>query len=157
MNSPTISNLGDPRANGTEMDIVEHRVVNRNNVSIRDRAVSNIHWDGYGEKHKQAGSGLVGSNLSTGWHLFAVEWTTNIQNYYYDGVLVWGATNSSVKNPVPPDAPVSQRSQYLILSSEVRNNHWAGDIPVGGYGNRASSTTRMNVDYVRSYKLSSHP
>ena len=157
MTSPTIGLLGDPRANGTEMDIVEHRAVNRNNVINHNRAVSNIHWDGYGEEHKQAGSGLVGSGLSTGWHLFAVEWTTNIQNYYYDGVLIWGATNSSVQNPVPPNAPVSQRSQYLILSSEVRNNHWAGDIPAGGYGDRTNSTTKMNVDYVRSYTLVPSP
>jgi hypothetical protein len=91
--------------------------------------------------------------------LFAVEWKTNFQNYYYDGVLVWGVTNSTAQDPVPPEAPVSQRSQYFILSSEVRDNNWAGDIPVGGYGNRASSTTKMNVDYVRSYTFagSSNP
>jgi hypothetical protein len=66
-------------------------------------------------------------------------------------------TNSSAKNPIPPEAPVSQRSQYLILSSEVRSNHWAGDIPVGGYGDHASSTTKMNVDYVRSYTFVPKP
>jgi hypothetical protein len=102
-------------------------------------------------------NGLAGSNLSTGWHLFALEWTTNIQNFYYDGILVWGVTNSTALDPIPPEAPVSQRSQYLILSSEVRDNHWAGTIPVGGYGSRASSTTKMNVDYVRSYTFIPSP
>ena len=80
-----------------------------------------------------------------------MEWRRDFQNYYYDGVLVWGVTNSSAQDPIPPEAPVSQRSEYLILSSEVRDTDWAGAIPVGGYGSRAGSTTKMNVDYVRSY------
>lgn len=151
MTAKTMVIPGDPHANGTEIDIVEHRSVNANNVLNHNRAVANIHWDGYGTEHKSVGSGLVGANLSTGWHLFAMEWTTNFQKFYYDGVLVWGVTNSTAKVPVPPEAPVSQRSQYLILSCEVRNDHWAGNIPVGGYGSRASSSTKLNVDYVRSY------
>jgi hypothetical protein len=142
---------GDPHVNGTEIDIVEHRSVNANNVLNQNRAVANIHWDGYGSEHKTVGSPLVGSNLSTGWHLFAMEWTTNVQNFFYDGAFVWGVTNSTAQDPVPPEAPVSQRSEYLILSSEVRDTNWAGTIPVGGYGNRTNSVTRMNVDYVRAY------
>jgi beta-glucanase (GH16 family) len=144
---------GDPHVNGTEIDIVEHRSVNANNVLNQNRAVANIHWDGYGVDHKTVGSPLVGSNLSTDWHLFAMEWTTNVQNFYYDGIFVWGVTNSTAKDPIPPEAPVSQQSQYLILSSEVRDTNWAGTIPAGGYGNRTSSVTKMNVDYVRSYTI----
>lgn len=154
MTASTMVIVGDPHANGTEIDIVEHRAVNANNVINHNRAVANIHWDGYGPEHTSVGSGLVGSNLSTGWHLFAMAWTTNFQNFYYDGVLVWGITNSTAQNPVPPEAPVSQRNQYFILSSEVRNDHWAGTVPLGGYGNRANSTTKMHVDYVRSYTFS---
>lgn len=154
MTAPTMTMLGDPHANGTEIDLVEHRKVNSNNVLNHNRATSALHWDGYGPEHQTVASGLVGSGLSTGWHLFALEWTTNLQNFYYDGILVWGVTNSSALDPIPPEAPVSQRSQYLILSSEVRANGWAGAIPVGGYGSQASSTTKMNVDYVRSYTVS---
>lgn len=154
MTAPTMVLVGNPKVYGTEIDIVEHRSVNSNNVLNHNRAVANIHWDGYGPEHKTVGSGLVGSGLSTGWHLFAMEWTTNFQNFYYDGVFVWGVTNSAAQAPIPPEAPVSQRSQYLILSSEVRDGHWAGTIPVGGYGNRSTSSTKMNVDYVRSYTFS---
>lgn len=144
---------GDPHINGTEIDIVEHRAVNANNVVNYNRAVANIHWDGYGSDHKTVGSPTVGSNLSTGWHLFAITWTPNVQNFYYDGVFVWGVTNSTAQDPIPPAVPVSQRSEYLILSSEVRDANWAGTIPVGGYGDRTNSVTKMNVDYVRSYTL----
>jgi beta-glucanase (GH16 family) len=151
MNSPTMGIIGDPKTYGTEIDIVEHRLVNKNNENISDIAVANIHWDGYGEDHKTVGSGRVGSGLSSGWHLYALEWKPNVQNFYYDGVLVWSVTNSPTKAPVPPEAPVSQRTEYLILSSEVRENGWAGTIPAGGYGDRTSSGTTMLVDYVRSY------
>ncbi len=154
MTAATMVIVGDPHANGTEIDIVEHRSVNQNNVLNHNRAVANIHWDGYGTAHKTVGSGLVGSSLSTGWHLFALEWTANFQNFYFDGTFVWGVTNSPVQDPIPPEVPVSQRSQYLILSSEVRDGDWAGTIPLGGYGNRSTSTTKMNVDYVRSYVFS---
>ena len=154
MTAATMVIVGDPHVNGTEIDIVEHRSVNQNNVLNHNRAVANIHWDGYGTAHKTVGSGLVGSSLSTEWHLFAMEWTTNFQNFYYDDILVWGVTNSTAQDPIPPEAPVSQRSEYLILSSEVRSGDWAGTTPVGGYGNRTNSTTKMNVDYVRSYVFS---
>ncbi len=154
MQAPTMGMVGDPHAYGTEIDIVEHRVVNANNKDIADTAVSNIHWDGYGTEHKTVGTGRIGSGLSTGWHLYAMEWRKNLQNFYYDGALIWAVTNSPAQDPVPPDAPVSQRSQYFILSSEVRDTNWAGIIPMGGYGSRAITTTTMNVDYVRSYRFS---
>ena len=157
MTAATMVIPGDPHANGTEMDIVEHRYVKPNNTLINNQAVSAIHWDGYGVEHKTVANGLAGSGHSTGWHLFAVDWRTNFQNFYYDGILVWGVTNSPALDPIPPQAPVSQRSEYFILSSEVRDNHWAGDIPVGGYGNRTNSTTKMNVDYVRSYTFIPSP
>ncbi len=151
MTSPTMTMLGDPHSYGTEIDIAEHRAVNANNTPNSNRALAALHWDGYGAEHKTVNNGLAGAGLATGWHLFALEWTTNYQKFYYDGTLVWSVTNSPAKAPIPPEAPVSQRSEYLILSSEVRDDNWAGTIPVGGYGNRTNSTTKMNVDYVRSY------
>jgi beta-glucanase (GH16 family) len=151
MTSPTMTMLGDPHSYGTEIDIAEHRAVNANNTPNSNRALAALHWDGYGAEHKTVNNGLAGAGLATGWHLFALEWTTNFQKFYYDGNLVWTVTNSPAQVPIPPEAPVSQRSQYLILSSEVRDDNWAGTIPVAGYGNRSNSTTKMNVDYVRSY------
>ena len=37
--------------------------------------------------------------------------------------------------------------EYIILSSEIRDKNWAGDIPANGYGSRDKSPTAMNVDY----------
>jgi cellulose 1,4-beta-cellobiosidase len=36
----------------------------------------------------------------------------------------------------------------------VKNAGWSGNIPTGGYGSLATSTTAMTVDYVRCYQLS---
>jgi hypothetical protein len=151
MTSPTMTMLGDPHSFGTEIDIAEHRAVNANNTPSSNRALAALHWDGYDTEHKTVNNALAGTGLATGWHLFALEWTTNFQKFYYDGTLVWSVTNSPAQDPIPPEATVSHRSEYLILSSEVRNNNWAGSIPAGGYGNRTNSTTKMNVDYARAY------
>ncbi|MEA2181628.1 MAG: hypothetical protein QOF69_813, partial [Solirubrobacteraceae bacterium] len=43
------------------------------------------------------------------------------------------------------------RSQFIILSSEV-GRFFAGAIPPVGYGTRQTSTTNMQVDYVRVWK-----
>ena len=52
--------------------------------------------------------------------------------------------------------PISRQAQYLILSSEV-GEFFAGQIPAGGYGTRATSTTNMQVDYVRAYTPATPP
>ena len=52
-------------------------------------------------------------------------------------------------------APVSKRNQYIILSSEVEDDAWAGKIPAGGYGSRETSQTRLVAGYVRFYERSS--
>ena len=49
-------------------------------------------------------------------------------------------------------APISRRSQYIILSSEV-GQFFAGTIPAAGYGSRVTTTTNMQVDWVRVWSL----
>jgi len=34
----------------------------------------------------------------------------------------------------------------------VDDHTWAGNIPAGGFGSRATSTTGMDVDYVRVWQ-----
>ena len=154
LQSPTMSTVGDPHTNGIEMDVVEHRARDSGNTDISNQAVSNLHWDGYGVDHKSVGSGLRGSGLATGFHTYAVEWTPDVQRYYIDGAYLYSVANSTDTDPVPPLAPSSHRSEYFILSSEVHTGSWAGNIPTGGYGSLATSTTVMTVDYVRCYQLS---
>lgn len=146
-NSPTHAQpIGDPERAGMEIDIVEHRAANGQNNPILRRYNAGVHWDGYGPDHKshtqflprQEGLG------NDSWHTYGLLWTPTSYTFYYDGNPVW---------EMPGEVPVSQRSQYLILSSEVRDNGWAGIIPAEGYGSRDASPNGMWVDYVRVYAI----
>jgi beta-glucanase (GH16 family) len=156
LQSPTLGNpIGDPATAGVEMDIAEHRTrcvaapaptppetCDPDN-DISDRIQQAMIWDGYGPDSKSAvrlSEPLPGLGNGS-WHTWAVRWTPTDVTYYYDGVATWsGAT------------PVSQRSQYIILSSDV-GAFFAGAIPAAGYGSRDTSTTTMQVDYVRVWAL----
>jgi beta-glucanase (GH16 family) len=156
LQSPTIgSPLGDPAAAGVEMDIAEHRThcvaapaptppatcAPGNDIS--DRLQHALVWDGYGPDSKSAvrlSDPLAG--LSDGsWHTYALRWTPTELEVFYDDAPIWSAPG-----------PFSQRSQYIVLSSEV-GAFFAGAIPPGGYGSRAASTTDMQVDYVRVWSF----
>jgi len=82
--------------------------------------------------------------LDRGFHTIGVEWTESEYRFYVDDKLTWTAP-----------APVSKRNQYIILSSEVEDDAWAGKIRAGGYGSLETSRTKMVVDYVRFYERSS--
>jgi beta-glucanase (GH16 family) len=152
LQSPTIgSPLGDPATAGVETDIAEHRARCETVPSPRSPApcaagddISNrtqraLIWDGYGADRKaavQLSDPLEGFGNDS-WHTFAVRWTPTEMTFYYDATAIWSTSG-----------PISRRSQYIILSSEV-GTFFAGAIPAGGYGSRETSRTSMQVDYVR--------
>jgi autotransporter-associated beta strand protein len=141
-----INNVGNPAANGTEIDIVEHRRQDSGGADLRNKASINVHWDGYGADHKSVGAtvnnpGANTASLQGNWHTYGLLWDHDRYRFYIDGVEVWTTT-----------AATSQVRQWIYLTSEVENNAWAGPIPSGGYGDRNNSTTWMDVDYVRFYQ-----
>jgi beta-glucanase (GH16 family) len=157
LHSPTFGNpVGDPETAGVEMDVAEHRrrcvtapsptppETCGPNKDISNRIQQALIWDGYGADSKAAvklSDPLAG--LSNGsWHTWALRWTPTDLTFYYDGAGIWLQTS-----------PISRRSQYMILSSEV-GAFFAGAIPRTGYGSRQTSTTNMQVDYVRVWSLS---
>lgn len=130
---------GDPAKGGVEVDIVEHRAVDKGGKDIADCAQHTLHWDGYGKDHKSNGTLVNDLGLREGFHVYAVEWTDREYRFLVDGRQTWAS------------GPVSMRPEYVILSSEIEDKGWAGDIPAGGYVARAASRARMVVDYVRYY------
>lgn len=152
MFASTVGAAGDPRLAGVELDIVEHRDSDWVGTDISGKVNSTLHWDGYGANHKSVTGGLQGTGLGGSFHLYAMEWTPTYQKFFVDGVNTFTVYNSAATYPVPPEAPVSQRSQFFMLSSEVLNNNWAGVIPAGGFGSKATSDSLMVVDYVRVYQ-----
>ncbi len=144
LQSPTFGNpVGDPGTAGTEIDIVEYRAVNSGGNDISNTAFSALHWDGYGSSHQALSKTTPNMGIASGFHLYAVKWTPDSYEYYVDGQLTWTVTQA-----------VSDRDEYLILSAEVKDNSWSGQIPAGGYGSLESTNTKMIVDYVRVYQVS---
>jgi beta-glucanase (GH16 family) len=142
LQSPTLGRpVGDPGKAGAEVDICEHRQVNRKGANIADQVQHALHWDGYGEHHKHAESLSPPMNLSAGFHLLGCELTSEGYKFFVDGRQTW-ATNIAASNA----------REFAILSTEMRTNDWAGNTPKGGYGSRASSLVKMTVDYVRYYE-----
>jgi beta-glucanase (GH16 family) len=139
--TPTMGQpIGDPAKAGMEIDILEHRVSNKAGKNITGSVQHAIHWDGYGSEHQSRSQHTKDLDLNQGFHVFGFEWTPQEYRFFVDGNLTWSCT------------PVSKRPQYIILSSEVQDNGWAGKIPSKGYGSKKSSRTNMQVDYVRYYK-----
>ncbi len=136
---------GDPTTNGDEIDVVEHRVTDQSGwTELADMVALNVNWNGYGPDKQTAQ--LVahlpdGSKVQGEWHTYGVLWTATGYTYYVDGMQIW-----------QPDAPISQIPEDVRLTCEVQDASWAGYVPPGGYGSLATSTTRMDVDWVRVYQ-----
>ena len=133
-------------ATGAEIDIIEHRAATASGADISKQFVSNLHWNGYAAGQEQSvGSGLkalpAGQAFSD-WHTLGLLWTSSGYQVYLDEVLVWSASSG-----------VSQSNEYILLTSEIRGNDWAGNIAASGYGAPGASTNPvMQVDWVRVWQ-----
>jgi len=127
LQSPTVQQVGDPKVNGTEIDIFEYLRV------MPDTLHHNLHWNGYGEAHESTGRKVRIPEIAAGFHTIALEWTPEEYIFFVDGKETWRTQTA-----------VSHRSEYIILSTEV--GPWAGDI------RRAQLPDSLIVDYVRVYQ-----
>jgi beta-glucanase (GH16 family) len=126
----------------TEMDVVEQRAVDSGDNNISNTWEGALHWNGYGSSEQSLGSSVPNLGLESGMHLYGILWTPTGYTFYVDNKVVWTATQG-----------ISGTPQYLILSCEVENGGWAGDIPTAGYGALGTSSTSMEVDYVHAYSM----
>lgn len=135
-------------AAGVEIDIIEHRAVEANNAAdVSNGHSSAVHWNGYAAAEtKSIGSGVrtlpAGKSFSD-WHTVSLLWTPTKYQFYLDGTQFWETTEG-----------ISQSDEYILLTSEIKDKAWAGDIPPDGYGPRGASTNPvMQVDWVRVWQL----
>ncbi len=129
--SDSVKNVGDEGRDGTEMDIMEQ-------VSMKRRIQHALHWDGYGEFHKQVKKEIALANPD-GYHVYALWWTPTEYHFYVDGVETWTTT----------DGGISQVPEFIQITDEIAP--WAGDI------RNAHLPDYFYVDYVRVYVLKSSP
>jgi beta-glucanase (GH16 family) len=145
LTSPTIGDpLGDPARAGAEIDVVEHRIVDESGWRIGDWVAQNVIWDGY-DLHRadvHHGSPLPdGAPVNGAWHTFGVLWDDAQYVFYVDANELWRTS-----------AAVSQRSEYVLLTCEILDHDWAGNVPAGGYGPKSGSSPGMEVDWVRVWR-----
>ena len=127
LHTGSVGKVGNQGRDGTEIDIMEK-------PWLEDKITQNLHWDGYGAAHKNAG-GKISTipGISEGFHTFGLHWKSDEYVFYVDGKETW-RTNAG---------GVSQVPQYMKLTEEI--GKWGGDIK------KAKLPDYFVVDYVRVY------
>ncbi len=125
---PGVGKVGNEGRDGTEIDIMEK-------PWREDRITQNLHWDGYGAAHKDAGGKITQvPGVSKGFHTFALHWTPEEYVFYVDGNETWRTRAGGV----------SQVGEFIKLAEEIGD--WGGDIT------KAKLPDYFTVDYVRVYE-----
>ena len=126
--SPAIGKpVGDPANAGVEIDVIEYF---SGHWKYHGQARHTIHWDGYAKPHhRKMDTGMEMPDIAAEFRVFAVKWDNQGYVFYIDGEETGRL----------PEAPVSNRPQYLILSCETAK--WAGDI------SKAKLPDTFQVDY----------
>jgi beta-glucanase (GH16 family) len=127
--------VDNPKETGVEIDIIEF-VPQDNNYGVH-----NLHWNGYGEFHKTKGSGRLMNGQLEGYHVYSLLWTPEEYIFYIDGKETWKSKDA-----------ISHVPEFVILSTEIQDNGWAGNIPTSGYGSFEETKNKMLVDYIRIYQ-----
>ncbi|MBN2634326.1 MAG: glycoside hydrolase family 16 protein [Bacteroidales bacterium] len=131
----TFDENDNPKDDGVEIDIMEF-------VPTKGRyGCHNLHWNGYGEFHKKAGSGERMNGKLEGYRIYSLLWTEEGYIFYIDGEESWRYNEG-----------ISHAPEYIILSTEIQDGGWAGEVPDGGYGSFEGTKNIMFVDYVRVFQ-----
>ena len=135
-------------ADGVEIDIIESISSDKGIFS------SNLHWDGYGDAHKSAGSGdKTTPNIYDGnFHKIALERTEKETIFYVDGVETWRMTDGTRVNNKAYTYNNCTKDGYMKLTIEsaqwayLNNGKTEADLikALGG-------GVEMVIDYVRVY------
>jgi len=118
----------NPRDNGTEIDIFEYHRKTSNQVH------HNLHWNGYGNAHRQAGTAKTIPFIGTGFHTVGLLWTDTEYVFFVDGEETWRTKEA-----------VSHRPEYMILSTELTG--------FGGEHRHENYPDSIVFDYVKVYAV----
>lgn len=112
---------------GVEVDIFE-------SLANVGKIYFTLHYDGYGENHKSAGTGVHMPEIFDGsFHRFGLLWNEEGYKWYMDGVEVFSANQSIVSKP-----------GYMKISTECGS--WGGKL------DESQLPSDMLVDYVRVWQ-----
>ena len=136
MNEGVYNEDGDGR-DGTEIDIFES---NCYGDVLNKSITTNLHFDGYGEKHQNFGAAkfLIKNNPYKEFNTYGLEWNESEYIFYINGVETFRTSYGGV----------SQNEEYLILSVEMKGEN---GIP-SDRDNSEGKEAQFIVDYVRVYQ-----
>ena len=136
MNEGVYNEDGDGR-DGTEIDIFES---NCYGDVLNKSITTNLHFDGYGEKHQNFGAAkfLIKNNPYKEFNTYGLEWNESEYIFYINGVETFRTSYGGV----------SQNEEYLILSVEMKGEN---GIP-SDRANSEGMEAQFIVDYVRVYQ-----
>lgn len=137
------------RINGGEIDIVEHRKYDGNNIDISDDYWTATHYGGYGQYHVGPGKLNLNKTSDGAFHKYGVQWNKDMYKFFIDDVYVGYTINDTNAQTGQTNVQISEVPEYMIFSANV-GVPWAGT--VGNYGARGSSGSRMIVADVAVYQ-----
>ena len=124
--------VGDLDKIGMEIDIFEHRKYDSNRKDISGLVNHALHWDGYGDQHKNV---ATDSPIKDGFNIFGLEWSKNKYQFFINGVKVWEVS------------PVTAKPLHLIFSTEVQYElGWTQPLL------KEYKHETMTVDWIRFYR-----
>lgn len=138
------ANIGNGGVDGAEIDIFESAYYS---TKYPNSVSSAIHYDGYGEEHRQklvCHSRITANNPYEEFNTYGVEWNEDGYTFYINGVKA-GKTDFG---------GASQMKEWLLLSVEVGGKNavpgesWAGQ----SIETNTEAPTDFIVDYVRAYQ-----
>lgn len=113
-----------PAGSGMELDINEYLGGRRPDVIHHT-----VHWGGYGENHRQNGDMVKVPGTSQGFHTYALKWDDEGYVFYVDGQeTLRMPPGEGERGKKPLTAPLTKMPCYIMLSSEVEINGWAGTV-----------------------------
>ena len=133
---------------GTEVDVFESMYY-KDHWWGADAVVTGIHYDGYGDGHKNDSIGkfFMENNPYEEYNTYGVEWNKDEYIFYINGYETGRLSTGGV----------SDNPEYLLLSVEVAGNDGIADADRHGTG-KITHTPKKNwpvefkVDYVRCYQ-----
>lgn len=137
--SPTYGRSGDPAKaadDGVEIDIMETTGLMKGGYQYA------LHWGSYKPETHKTSSRKFSDPVGNEWHDYGVEWDASGYRFTLDGKIV--ATD--VK------CPGSRVPEFLLLTSESNIKSWNGERPKDGYGPKASSSNRFEIDWVKAWE-----
>lgn len=133
--SESVINEDGSGRDGTEIDIFE-------GFGWTDQVQHALHYDGYGDMHKETGKRVNIPGIREGYHTYTLEWNTDEYIFFIDGKETWRTSYGGV----------SQVPAYVKVTGEISTLDWAINDWWANDPYKAEYPDYFLIDYVKVYE-----